>query len=770
MALLNALWMTVAAALVYGVPGWLAWRLLPGPRDPEEAFPTAAGLGVVGVHTLAVAAVGAAGLLGPAHLTAAGVVGASAALSAVLGVLAWRRGVLSAPRIRRPRGRLAALYGLTALAFAFFLLHFDWNQFAEESCILRAATFINVDYLDPGLLQVASGGVDTPYLQAAREIRQSDRNDFLLFNQGQRLGPGVLVAPAAALFGTFGYRLVYALPALMLPLLGFVLGRRLTGRAGAGWAAAVLLAFSPWALQSQNLDENFMANPFGTLALALLTAGTPAPGAAGVALALFLGIRPEGVLVLPAALAFLARDRRVPRGSVARLLGGMVLAGLPYLVLQGALWLLAGASFQGALGRPPADHRFLGMDLRLSVLLNWPFVDAPLRSPYNAFPTLAAFPLDTVRRLGIALAALVPGGAAWLWRRDRRAAWLLAGWFLPFAAMLMVQSNWVEPNKMGILATVLAPVVLAVVAGGVALLDRGGPLALPALPAWRRWAVPLAAAAVMGGGWLALRDWQAPVDDRVYRMLPDYLAKVFSDRMPTHVDEDPAYVAWDRRRMAPGVLPSAPWSLLAPDLLALRARQLGDALERPAVAQYDGPPQTFVIKLTLGTGYVVAPVSLYKVASGGAFPFHLAEPAPGATLRPLALDLSAPPVLADRPLVPCPDGATPVPVDGDVVHVFPGRPVPWSAAPTWLAAWRDRFGTVQLATYPGKPGPFDPPPWLQVRVHDGPLPGGAACLALPDGATVRLSDYRSYSPGRGLARWGTAGDAPWDAGAQPFMP
>ena len=765
--LLNAVRLFASVAAVYGLPGWLLWRLLPEPRDPVEGLPFSLGFGLLLVSTVAVTGVGLAGLSIPAHVTLPVVLGASALLTLALGVVAWRRGALRDLRgMRPPTGQTLALLGLTALATGFFLVHFDHDQFAEESCIVRAATAINVDYLSPELLRAANDGAWTPYLEEAAAARQPGANPFLLHNQGQRLGPGVLLAPAVALLGAFGYRFAYALQGLLLPMLGFVLGRRVIGRAWAGWAVAGLLAFSPWALGRQALDENFLALPFGTLALALLIRERPAPAAAGAVLSLFLGIRPEAVLALPAILAYVALEPRFPRGSNLRLLGALAAVGLPYLVLHGSLLAAAGTPFQGALNRPLAPHRFLGLDFELPVLLNWPFVPEPLRSPYNGWPTLAAVPLDVVHHLGLGLAAMLPGGLWLLRRRDRRTAWLLAGWFLPFLAMLMVQSNWVEPNKMGIVATVLTPLVLWTVAGLAFVASRE-------VRPWKRFALPAVTAGALLGGSLALGGWQAPVDERVFLAPPTYAARVMPAHIPTHTPEEPAYVDWDRERLGPRLLPEVEGARFHPALVALRLRQLADLLEHPSIRDFEGPPNSYVAKLAMGEGYSVIPESTFRATEGGDPGFHLGSAASGGVPRTFTLNLVASPLLAERPLeADCSASATVLETDGPTIRLVNGLRVPWSREPMNLLVFRDRFGTVHALLLPFTPASFKVPAWLSFDVADASAaPGLQACLRLPTGTPILLVEYRSYMPGRAMERWAVIDEGDiWLSDALPMMP
>jgi hypothetical protein len=758
--------------LAYGLPGRLLLDLLVPDAAPEERFPFSLALGLTVVNITAILVVGLAGLAFPVYLTGPVMWGVVAGVILVLaGLRLLRRGWDFRAWLRRPSRLEVALLATTALVATVFLVRYDRDLFWEESCMVRASTAVHADVLQTSLLEKHTGGQAlSRYQLDPQHGPEAGRNNFLTYNQGEPLGPTVILAPFIALFGQFAYRLLYALPALSLLWAGFLLGRRVLARDWAAWATGLLLVFSPYAIEVRTYDENFLASAFGTVALVMLTRQRVPIGALAVVASSYFGLRqPLAVVVLPFVLAYLARvtPLRAWRGRVLaadlsggqpganwrvplKFLGLMTVVSAPYLIKHVLFMTLNGGTlFVGAFERPSAPHSFLGVSFELKVLLNYPFIPEPLRSPYMAYPTLAAFPLDLLRRFGWVLAALVPLGLAWLIRAERRLAWLMVAWVAPLLALLMVQSNWVEPNKMGVPATALAPVVLVVMAGAVALTDRGW--------GWRRRAswlalgvgLPLACVA-------AVRDWRAPVDARVFDLPLKLYDKIFSPGTVRVLNEAPEYVEWDRQNLRPGLWPDWHTEWLHPALIKRALRRFADVVSAPGFESYDRAVPDELMQASLGRGMVVGPIRLLRLLHGGVEPDRrlrpLAEAPPGADV-PMVLDLSGP-FVAPVPLAP---GSVPGPVvnpGGPRPVIVSGLRVPWADHPVTLLAARDPDGTVFLLLMPGLAAEGT----AGQRVDPGAVQGLKLNLRLARGDLVRLIDVRVIRPARWYSRWFEVGE------------
>lgn len=756
---LTAVLLGLAAA--FWLPGRLLVDLLLPHASPEERLPVAMGLGLALVGTVSVLAVGLLGLAGPWHLTAPVLWTVVASLTVALAAARVAvRGRDFSAWVARPTRTEVAVWCLTALAFAFYLLRYDGDLLWEDACMVRAASAIHGETLTPDRLAILTGGEPLSVYQSDPLLGQRPgRNAFILHNQGERIGPGLLIAPMMALAGPAAFRLVYALQGILLPGLGFVLGRRLLGRARWGLAVALLLAFSPWGIQTRTFDENLMASCFGTLALVLLLRDDHAPLAAALASAMFLSLRQEAFLpALPFVLAWVARTSRGGPRTAGLYLAGLAVASAPYLLVHIGSMVVDGAPwFEGAFERPLAPHSFLGMDFDARVLLGFPFVPEPVRSPYNAYPTMVAFPLDLARNLGIVFASLVPAGLALLLRMRRADAWMLVAWAAPLLLLVMVQSNWIEPNKMGIPASVGAPIVIAVAAGMAFVLSRDVP--------------PVRRAAWLAGGLAAplafawtVRDYQAPVDGRVFGMPMELYQKVLPPTLARYSEETPEYVAHDRGRLAPGLLPATGLLDWPPALIARDAARLAEDLASQRMASYERPMPDLLQLAVVGTGLTVGPLSILQAIDSGRQPPSVAplRPFEGPRDAPsvdLTIDLGSPPLLAEQPIRPgVPDGAEVLDPDSGPFLVS-GYRITWSEHPENVAVARDRFGTIHVVFMAGTPAHIaSSHPVQPTRLHASSFPPGRVHLRAREGDVIRLIEVRCFRPARWYSRFAVVRD------------
>lgn len=776
---LGILRLVAAFAFLYWLPGRLAVAWLAPAVRPEGRTAVSIALGLVLVNTPAVLITGVLGLVSPFYLDWTLVVATALVEAAALLVILWRLGRLRSLVPVRPSRTSLGLLVLTVAATGFFLAYYDADMFFEDSCIVRSSVAINAHYLRPQLAQPDGdlGEAPSPYITASMHAQAGQRNTFLTHNQGQRLGPGILAAPLFALFEVFGYRVLYALQGLLLPGLGFALGALVLRRTWAAGLVAALLTFSPYALETRMFDENFLASIFGTLSLVLLLVRPAGPLLAGCAFGLFLSLRHTGVLLLPVILTYIALVPEGPRHATRRYLLGTLLFLLPELLLHAFLFASQGQVFEGAMDRVPALHNLFGWEFKLPVLLNFPFVTEPLRSPYNPFPMLAMFPLDVVRRFGVLLIALVPLGLVHLFRTGKARAWLLVGWFVPMFAMLLVMSNWVEPNKMGVPATVLAPLVLAIIAGLVALADGG--------MTWRRRAAWLAGGLALPiVGVLLLTRWDAPLDERVFATVPTYHKVIHTRDTVLRTEESPQYVAWEADRYSLRWLPKLATHASHPVLWRQRLERMAADLENPDIGHYHVALGSQAQKTLMGKRFYLGPLSFLQAeqaADGGGQALGAGGPAvpdggPDATAGEpfrVTLDLGVPPIFQDAPFQSTREdaGVPRVDLTGGVTWLIRGIEVPWSRPSLSFVALRDPRGQVLLAFLPpGVPDEdrgADPP---NVRHLDASaFPDGRIPLVLPAGVPVRLWDARSAVPARYYSRYAIPGaDGIWLSDTTPF--
>ena len=767
--LLTVSWVLFVLAFVYYLPGRLAVLLLLSDESAEERFSVSLSVGLVFVNVPALLFTGLVGLFREFYLGVPTLFAVSLVWSALFGAgLLWKRRERLRRLFPRPTRRSLVLGAWASVLALFFALNFDLAQFTEDSCVTRAATAVVVGYGEPELVSPDGAANLSHYQDQALRAFEPNRNGVLAHNQAQRLGPTVLTAPALALFGPLGLRVVYLLQGLLLPGLGFALGQRLLSRRWSAWILSVLLPLSPYALNIHTVDENFLSSIFGTLMLVLLVRRRPAWFLAGAALSLFLGIRHVGVVLVPFVFVYVLMESPRRWRSAATLLASLVAFSLPYLILHAHLFASMHSLFEGAMHRPLSPHNLFGWRFELPVLLNFPFTESLYRSPYTAYPPLLALPLDFVRRHGLLLTALLLPGLLQLRRLSRSRVLLLLGWTIPLWLVLLVQSNWVEANKMGVPASTLAPLVLAFAAGTEWLGDGGRAF-------WRRAALYGLALAVTAGLFLGLRTAETDVDPRVYPANPMYLIYFFGPEAVMWNEESPAYLALERERYRLGLLPDMLPAPIEDGHLGRLVREFGRQLAEPGFEDWKAGPMQHVRLGVTGRELYVPPLSAARQRVSGqrnadwqsfrACTVDGPQVGEGVTVD---LDLSEP-VAASAALFAAPDDQATAEIDlrEPGWAVVRGLTLPSAREPVTLIVGRDCDGLVTIAVAPRGPRQvrLDLPGMRMLTVEPQTVHNDRVRLTLPPEAYVYVTDIRSLNPWRSYARTGTFSEGQLTLGA-----
>ena len=479
-------------------------------------------------------------LLGRQYIT----VGWMAGGSAVLTLFATAAHVkLNAGRLREtllglepsPGAERCALV-VAALVFALFLINYDRRHF-EYGCIngvvMQALTAEAAGAYDPHEGAEEDGAESTDWGQAEARGQSATMDLLDVHGTGQRLGTTAVIAPIVALFDVWGFRLIYALlPALCL-LFGFRLARTLDIAERPALAAAALAILNPYVLKIVILDENVMAFCFATVSLALLLehrrSDARDPWAllalSGVAFGAALGIRHIDLAFGFAALVLMGRHPKhwLIWGGVALVFAAP--CAFHHHFTYGSVLRHEHFVDEVFLSVP---HRFLWWDFQYTGLLNWPFAEAVVRTPYNPYPTGLYYPLNTVAHLGTGLAAVALIGFVQLIRERRRLLLALMAWIVPQYALLAVLENWMDPNKMGIIIT-LFPALVVTLALGFGWLSS-----------WKRAGIWVGVAAALSGVMLLVGGWSALDDPRFY------------EKFPRVRPEQPEYAEFERAMVATG--------------------------------------------------------------------------------------------------------------------------------------------------------------------------------------------------------------------------
>lgn len=480
-------------------------------------------------------------LFSGAPLVAAMPLGVAVLVGGAAGAVWWRRGRVVPAQLRE--GWREARWVLLACGAVglVYLLKYDRSVFFLESCIHRVVM---------QTLQLTAEPID---------ILASNADD-------QRLGNTSVISSFVVLYRGLGFRLLYAFVGSLIALGGYLLGRRALGHAGWGWFALVVLPLNPYVAKIPLLDENLLTLGYSCLFLPLLLRRRVPWAHVGALLGLAVMMRHIAILCVPAVLWAVwihtpgRRLRALGRGFAAFTAVTLVAHIHHYLALGSVF------RFESFGQIPTFEHRFLGP---YSGLLQWPFAEHVLRTPWNPLPTFALWPVYLADHLGLVLfAAMLVGSVALLGRRRREGVFWFAWLGLTYAA-LSLQENWDVPNKMGVIYIVFHPLVIWAGAGLQA-----------AARAPRTWGIALAAVALTCGfGVAALRHLDVPADERYY-------AAWTGER-----EEDPAYVQAERDRLT-DVAPWPDFGRLGPFARVLHPEKLSSLfrdLRNPAIDQVGTP-------------------------------------------------------------------------------------------------------------------------------------------------------------------------------------
>lgn len=391
-----------------------------------------------------------------------------------------------------------------------------------------------------------------------------DKNSYGIITEDQRLGSGILHAPAFLLLGLGGFRIAYALTLALVWCLGFLLGEALFKNAIVAMLSGLVGALLPVTLSVNLLNPNLIGLALALLVWYLAVACQPRNSLGllveGLLFGVFLGVRYEGILFTPAlALLLWARERSLR--SCIFWCAGVLVAVLPILHWNQFAFghpFAHPTQYEGLEGfRPTFRHRLLFWEFDFNGLLNFPLHAELVRTPHFPLPTFLTLPITLERCLGIVLSATACLGLVAQWRHHRRLFWPCLLWFFPFWALLSVMENW-EELKTTFVLLVYPPVILWIACAAEVFLGKG--------IRKESWGVALALViAALYGGTLLAGQLRVKADPRWYVRFPHArLGSSGLSELPEkkrngweffHTDETPAEVQAEREK----ICSIAPW-------------------------------------------------------------------------------------------------------------------------------------------------------------------------------------------------------------------
>lgn len=315
---------------------------------------------------------------------------------------------------------------------------------------------------------------------------------------GSIRGNVTVASTYALIFGETGFRLLRCTFAVLLGLLGWILGTRSNGDIKGGLLGLAFFGLNPYVVMIQDLDTNVMAFTYAAFLLVLADHLKAGPITLGIVTGFTVGL---GMNLLP--LVFL-----VPLSIHVWMNSRRRWLDLPLFLITalavGSIWLAYVTELMLEPWVEPFTHRFLGFEMKTHRLMIFPFGDGITRGPQDPFPAFLHYPLHLVRTLGLALVAAAVIGLWEAWKTSRARVIVLALWGVPVYLALSLQSVMVEEDQLRVLLTGMVPVMLLSVEGVAHVWGNPG--------LWRR---HVAIFLVLGGLCSAASWVEFPVDPRV---------------------------------------------------------------------------------------------------------------------------------------------------------------------------------------------------------------------------------------------------------------
>ncbi len=724
MGLLHALWFLVPALALAdwhrGEDG-SRWHLAAG-----------AGLAVVAVGWLGYAfALATAGTYSLPILLAVNAAFLPALVLRRRRILAW---LVSLPGRPRPSREDLATIAVIAVGAIVGLVLFQSETFGN-TCLHRSlSTAIDLPY-----------GADPAGLAPSADPYALDP-DLLSLAEDEREGTYALIAPFSLLWGFFGLRLFYAVAMAASGVFGALAARHcIPGSAPARLLVTALFVGFPLGTDILCNDGNTVSF-FVAAALACALLGSPSrAGLGGALFAVLVACRHAFVVggLGPLVLAMGGEDRWRSGLRFALVAG---LCALPVVVHHAVAFghPLAFESFQE---HGSHLHQLFGQRFRMAGMLNFPLYPQLVRTPFNALPHMLLLPVWLAARMGLVLSALMLLGAGvGLWRAHWRGlAWV--AWALPYLLILTLNENWIQVEKLGMIAPVMPMLLLAVGLGLAWLLTRA------------RW--PLRLVALAGCGALILGAHHVALSLEVR---PDPRFGFDYDWVP---GEQPVYLELERDLLRLGMLPRPEWARMPASLGTPRAA-LSELLE-PRYQERAQTPREEILERVLQDSYRLI-LQQRGIRSD-------VEPIPDGPTRSFDIDLSRPWVaepgwLTERAADAAEAGLLldlqQAPSEGLSHRRFPH---PWAEE---LPASIDVFylrGTVWVVLYGTNPyqqirwgefGPEGEEAWElapDFEITAEAPPDARFSLVAPRDAELVVVELLSLEPGR-MYVWRLAGGAP----------
>jgi hypothetical protein len=324
--------------------------------------------------------------------------------------------------------------------------------YQEIFLIVSLAVIFIIYFFNFSLVQSAKGTCLDEAINIL--LGNSDEKVSLLDNivGDQREGAPAFAAGFAAFFSDPGIfsRILFSFCGVMLSAFTFLTVQNIFKKR---WLACIFLfisALHPYIFRLSVLDENLFSLTVSSFLIYLLFLKQETLVLlTGFVYACLFNIRHEAVLFLFALIFFITHIHSGRR--LKYFLIPLILFLIPtfYHHYRAMGSIFSYESFPQF--KQSFPHSFFGINFELKALLNFPFYDSVVRTPFNAYPTFLLWPLYMARYSGVILCSLFLAGLYALYKKERFAFTFVILWICPLYLLFSILENWDFPSKLGVI-------------------------------------------------------------------------------------------------------------------------------------------------------------------------------------------------------------------------------------------------------------------------------------------------------------------------------
>jgi len=260
------------------------------------------------------------------------------------------------------------------------------------------------------------------------------------------------------LCGMSGLRWLRIANALLLAVVGFSLGRHLTGRRAGGFVGLVVFALNPFTVMIQEADRNVLALAWGALAFLALERRLLPPWAIGLLAGWTTGLGLQllpALYIIPIAFHYLTGKKRDWRAAAVAAGTGLAVA---------TIWLVTIGWYDATHYQTVYTYDMGLFVLRTHYSLGFPFSWPIFTQAGTIYPAFLAFPLHVIDTFGVLLLGIALAGVWRLRVLHRRTLVTVLLFGLPSYLVVALMTGMVE-DQLRLIVVALLPILVCLTVG-----------------------------------------------------------------------------------------------------------------------------------------------------------------------------------------------------------------------------------------------------------------------------------------------------------------